>query len=96
MPFDSENSIFTVQLQKIRAFYKIIENSGRPFLYDWCFPDRILNATFDGVLILLHTIALKTPKSRENNEGRRYFDYCGITTTEYKWTTKTLTIRQFE
>jgi hypothetical protein len=32
---------------------------GRPFLYDWCFPDRIPNVTFDGVLMLLHTIALK-------------------------------------
>jgi hypothetical protein len=30
---------------------------------------------------------LLTTKSRENNDGRRYFDYCEITTTEYKWTT---------
>jgi len=43
--------------------------------------------TFDGVLMLLNTIAQKTPKSQEKNEGRRSFDYCGITTTEYKWTT---------
>ena len=61
---------------------------NRPFLYDWCFPDRILNVTFDGVLMLLHTITLKIPKSREKNECRRYFDYRGITSTEYKWTTK--------
>jgi hypothetical protein len=35
-----------------------------------------------------NTIALKPPKSREKNEGRRYFYYLEITTTEYKWTTK--------
>jgi hypothetical protein len=62
----------------------LYEKSDRPFLYDWCFPDRIPNVTFDGVLMLLHTIYLKTSKSREKNEGRRYFDYRGITTTEYK------------
>jgi hypothetical protein len=38
--------------------------------------------------MLLDTIALKTPKSREKTEYRRYFDYCRITATEYNWKTK--------
>ena len=54
------------------------------------FSGEISKAPYDCVLCYCDTIALKTPKSRENNEGRRYFDYCGITTTEYKWTTKVL------
>src|SRR5450759_4348480 len=48
----------------------------------------------DCVLCYRDTIALKTPKSREKNEGRRYFDYCEITTTEYKWTTILTTVRK--
>ena len=47
----------------------------------------ISKALLDYVLCYCDTIALKTQKSREKNEGGRYFDYCGITTTEYKWTT---------
>src|SRR5665647_3969595 len=46
------------------------------------------NESLDYVLCYCDTITLKTPKSREKNEGRRYLDYCGIITTEYKWTTK--------
>ena len=45
------------------------------------------NESLDYVLCYCDTITLKTPKSREKNEGRRYLDYCGIITTEYKWTT---------
>ena len=45
-------------------------------------------APLDCVLCYCDTIALKTPKLREKNDGRRFFDYCGITTTEYKWTTQ--------
>ena len=48
---------------------------------------KISKALFDCVLCYCDTIALKTPKSREKNDGRRYFDDCEITTTEYKWTT---------
>jgi hypothetical protein len=44
-------------------------------------------ATKDCVLKLWRHVTLQSPKSREKNEGRRYFDYCEITTTEYKWTT---------
>ena len=51
------------------------------------FSGEMSNAPLDCVLCYRDTITLKTPKSREKNEGRRYFDYCGITTTEYKWTT---------
>jgi hypothetical protein len=29
------------------------KKNDRPFLYDWCFPDRILHMTSDGVLMLL-------------------------------------------
>jgi len=54
------------------------------------FSGEISNTPFAHVLMLLHTIALKTPKSQEKNEGRRSFDYCGITKTEYKWTTNIL------
>jgi hypothetical protein len=39
-------------------------------------------------LFVCNTIALKTPKSRDKNDGRLFLDYSGITTTEYKWTTK--------
>ena len=49
-----------------------------------------IQSPLDCVLCYCDMIALKTPKSREKNEGRRYFDYCGITTTEYKWTTQSL------
>src|SRR5450759_4603167 len=52
------------------------------------FSGEMSKASLDCVLCYRDTIALKTPKSREKNEGRRYFDYCGITTTEYKWTTR--------
>ena len=52
------------------------------------FSGEMSKAPLDCILCYRDTIALKTPKSREKNEGRRYFDYCGITTTEYKWTTK--------
>jgi hypothetical protein len=38
--------------------------------------------------MLLRHDSSKTPKSREKNDVRRHFDYCGITTTEYRWTTK--------
>ena len=51
------------------------------------FLGEISKAPHDCVLCYCDTIALKTPKSREKNDCRRYFDYCGITTTEYKWTT---------
>jgi uncharacterized surface protein with fasciclin (FAS1) repeats len=54
------------------------------------FSGEISKALLDCVLCYCDTIALKTPKSREKNEGRRFFDYCGITTTEYKWTTSNL------
>ena len=54
------------------------------------FSGEISKVSLDCVLGYCDTIALKTPKSREKNEGRRYFDYCGITTTEYKWTTPRL------
>ncbi|HZY25889.1 MAG TPA: hypothetical protein VFE71_08695 [Bacteroidales bacterium] len=52
------------------------------------FSREISKAPLDCVLCFCDTIALKTPTSREKNDARRYFDYCGITTTEYKWTTK--------
>ena len=45
------------------------------------------NEPLDYVSCYCDTITLKTPKSREKNEGRRYLDYCEIITTEYKWTT---------
>ena len=45
---------------------------------------EIFKAPLDYVLCYCDTIALKTPKSREKNDCRRHFDYCGITTTEYK------------
>ena len=51
------------------------------------FLGEMSKAPTDCVLCYCDTIALKTPKSREKNDCRRYFDYCGITTTEYKWTT---------
>jgi hypothetical protein len=38
------------------------ETFDRPFLYDWCFPDRILNVTFDGVLMLLRYDSPKNSK----------------------------------
>jgi hypothetical protein len=57
---------------------------GRPLIQDWCFQDRILNATFDCVLMLLHTTVLQIPKARKKNASRRCFDYCGIITTKYK------------
>ena len=47
-----------------------------------------IKAPFDYVLYYCDTIILKTPKSREKNEGRRYLDSCGIIITEYKWTTQ--------
>jgi len=53
------------------------------------FSGEMSKAPLDCVLCYRDTIALKTTKSREKKEGRRYFDYCGITTTEYKWTTQT-------
>src|SRR5450759_3882746 len=56
------------------------------------FSGEMSKSPLDCVLCYRDTIALKTPKSREKNEGRRYFDYCGITTTEYKWTTSYLKI----
>jgi hypothetical protein len=52
------------------------------------FSGEMSRAPLDCVLCYCDTIALKTPKSREKDDSRRYFDYCGITTTEYKWTTK--------
>jgi hypothetical protein len=61
-----------------------LEKSGRPLIQDRCFQDRISKAPLDYVLCYCDTIVLKTLKSRENNERRCYFDYCGITTTEYK------------
>jgi len=48
------------------------------------FSGEISKVSLDCVLGYCDTIALKTPKSREKNEGKCYFDYCGITTTEYK------------
>ena len=51
------------------------------------FSGKISNAPFAHVLKLWGTVTLQTPNSRKKNESRRYFDYCGITTTEYKWTT---------
>ena len=50
-------------------------------------------APLDCVLCYCDTITLKTPKSREKDESRHYFDYCGVTTTEYKWTTKDISKR---
>jgi hypothetical protein len=54
------------------------------------FSGKISNAPFAHVLKLWGTVTLRTPNSREKNESRRYFDYCGITTSEYKWTTKSI------
>ena len=56
------------------------------------FSGKISKALLDFVLCYCYTTDLKTPNSREKNEGRRYFDYCGITTTEYKWTTQALMV----
>jgi REP element-mobilizing transposase RayT len=39
-------------------------------------------------LKLWRHITLQSPNSREKGEIRRYFDYCEIITTEYKWTIK--------
>jgi hypothetical protein len=58
------------------------------------FSGEISKAPLDYVLCFCNTIALKTPKSQEKNDDRRYFDYCGITTTEYKWTTKRFEIKK--
>ena len=56
-------SDWTLNYPFIKYLFKPYPKSiGRPFLDDLCFPDKIPNVTFDGVLMLLHTIALKTPK----------------------------------
>ena len=46
------------------------------------FSGKIFKVPFDCFLCYCNTITLKTPKSREKNEGRRYLDYCGIITTK--------------
>ncbi|HZK70139.1 MAG TPA: hypothetical protein VFD03_01285, partial [Clostridia bacterium] len=51
------------------------------------FSGKISNAPFANVLKLWRHETLQSPNSREKSESRRYFDYCGIITTEYKWTT---------
>ena len=54
---------------------------GRPLTQGWCFQDKIPNATFDWRFDAFATrVDLITPKSRENNDGRGYFDYAGIRT----------------
>jgi hypothetical protein len=59
------------------------------------FYSKIFNASFAHVLMLWRTVTLQTLNSLEKNESRHYFDYCGIITTEYKWTTHSLRIRLF-
>jgi len=51
------------------------------------FSGKISNAPFAHVLKLWRHVTLQSPNSLEKSEIRRYFDYCGIISTEYKWTT---------
>jgi sorbitol-specific phosphotransferase system component IIC len=76
----------------VKTIKKVIKKNGRPLIHDWCFQDRIPNATFDCVLMFCNTMTLRTPKLRKKNEGRRYYDSCEITTTEYKWTIKKISV----
>ena len=48
------------------------------------FSGNISNAPFAHVLKLWRHVTLQSPNSREKSESRRYFDYCGIISTEYK------------
>jgi len=84
--FSSRDAVFSAKnvISKNIAENNLLAESR---IQDWCFQDKISNADFDCVLCFYDTIALKTPKSREKKEDRRYLDYCGKTTTEYKWTT---------
>ena len=70
--------IFKIPLQKF----------GCPLIQKWYFQDEILQRDFDCVLVHLHSIVPQMPKERKKIERRRYYYYCEIIVTEYKWTTK--------
>ena len=52
------------------------------------FSGKISNAPLAHVLMLWRHSNSTNAKLREKNEIRRYYDYFGIITTEYKWTTE--------
>jgi len=82
---------FQIEPVMYKHTYKTVIHWYRVGVFWWN-----IKAPFDYVLYYCDTITLKTPKSREKNEGRRYLDSCGIITTEYKWTTyKTKGFKKF-
>ncbi len=61
-----------------------IKQFDRLQMQDWCFQEKISNETFDCVLMLLQHDGSTNAKLKEKNEGRCYYGYCKIITTEYK------------
>jgi len=60
------------------------------------FRDQCLQQKSQSIIsCLVYFVADTNTKLREKNEIRRYYDYFGIITTEYKWTTKKQNLNKY-